>query len=283
MSLTDLPLELVLNIVAHISFDDHLNALLLSRSFAKALTPALYARLTPLNDSKSDAIKEAKKKDLNSKGALSRKIVLAWAIERGLLGPVQQIEDLEDLSHSINSIKLKTDRLAGRRLRNDEGPRLLPLQLATLHGHIHIIQYLLDRGAKINARGDRSLQAIHFATNVEVFNMLLRAGSSRGNAQAGPILVNCITHGANVNLVQLLIESGEDVKKSGRIYTRQHTTPAAAAIKSGQPEVLKALLKAGARADQELPQGGHLLYLAVWYTSQTYGKFVIASMFCNIF
>ncbi|KAK5631888.1 hypothetical protein RRF57_007602 [Xylaria bambusicola] len=159
-----------------------------------------------------------------------------------------------------------------------------PLYLAAKNGHIHICQYLLERGADVNFQDDRGHTALHAAAlldDVELTHLLLSqpeanphlkdrenftaAGTaakngcnntlsvfiSRGLASqsrqddAGRTCLSIAMNSGNLNTIKLLINNASSDLNHYYSEMGDSTLPLHAATKSGWVEIVKLLLSSG--------------------------------------
>jgi len=144
-----------------------------------------------------------------------------------------------ELIHVITSLPIDIERLteildAGAdpdTVIKDDARGLNVLQYASLHGHIEVVQLLLDRGASPDRRGGNHV--VHTALGISCEN-------------------------GYTDIARLLIERGADVNKTN---TDERTPLHKTAIK-GRPDTARLLLDHGAKANTKDLWGYTPLHLA---------------------
>ncbi|KAJ7434237.1 hypothetical protein FB451DRAFT_1195524 [Mycena latifolia] len=169
---------------------------------------------------------------------------------------------------------------------------------ASSNGHIHLVQLLIDAGAKINFKNDHYGNALYAASDAgheSVVQLLIEKGADV-NAQGGhfrnalqaasanghkSVVQLLIEKGADVNppgghygnalqtaswngyesVVQLLIEKGADVNAQGGIYGNALQ----AALEGGHESVAQLLIEKGADVNAQGGEYGNALQAALWY------------------
>ncbi|KAK6080193.1 hypothetical protein SCUP515_03618 [Seiridium cupressi] len=156
------------------------------------------------------------KKSLNATGTSNQRTALSWASEKGYYSIVRVPEyevilrdKLPSLSPTIVNRKDKLGRS--------------PLWCSAANGHQSVVQHLLKRGAKVDARDDNGLPPLSWATH----------------------------HGHN-DIVTLLLQNGaRQDSKSSHLETRDRygRTPLLNAANDGNEVVVQLLLDGGAKVD----------------------------------
>ena len=129
------------------------------------------------------------------------------------------------------------------------------LILAARNNQTAAAQFLLDHGADVNAAGDDGFTALHKAAlygHHEVMAVLLAAGANVHAAlDVGRTpLALTLDRTSNIKCCALLLAAGADVDDCGEEYT-----PLYCAIEEGRRDIVKMLLRAGAKeiATADLP------------------------------
>ncbi len=146
--------------------------------------------------------------------------------------------------------------------RAADGP-LPPLLAAVMHGDRRVVDLLLQRGAKLLDEALFEMTALDLAVSagdVEMVRHLIARGAdvNRAMEEGGTVLHLAVLDG-NLDLVRLLIESGASLEERVEGHT---PLLAAALIDPGHPEIVRALLKAGADPTARLEDGTDVVTLA---------------------
>lgn len=251
-SICGLPPELLLQVVGHLSFRDHARWLRADRKHWRCLCSILYLRLLPFGAGIPAAHGDATQ--------VTQKDVVRWAIDRGLVSTLKNVNEVEDLAPFLGAV------LAS----GASGHELTAIHQAALCGHTPVVAYLLEKGADVNARTADGLLPMHLAQTGEVVRLLAEHGGrlDRDGASAGvPALTSSISHGCTPDAVAAFLELGADPQ----YVARDGTTAAEAAIARGNVAALGMLLDAGVDAKKPLPSGCSLLYKAVWLGGRDHG------------
>jgi ankyrin repeat protein len=119
-----------------------------------------------------------------------------------------------------------------------------PLMFAAEEGHLHIVEYLLDRpGINLEAKTDKGLRPINFASesgHLEVVKRLVAAGAKiepQASDETGALASAAM--GGSVPMVKYLVEeAGADERRADS----DGVTPLIAAVKNGRADVVAYLL-----------------------------------------
>jgi ankyrin repeat protein len=131
------------------------------------------------------------------------------------------------------------------------------LTFAAKAGNKAIVEFLVRNGANVNHQTSTSVggTVLCFAAggnNPAVVDYLIAKGADvNGKSRNGmtPLIYACAHN--NTNLASLLISKGADVNLPGQLNDQGHSwTPLMTAANSGDVEIIKLLLNAGARLEQ---------------------------------
>lgn len=250
MSACNLPPELRLEISSYLSWSELALWILTNREHEKCISPILYNWLTPFDygtppdqpDDRSNFTRRCR--------------ILNWAASKGLVGTIEKVLASEDIGERINYPILKNGR--GTRLGSFG---MTPMHQAAVHGHANVIDYLVQRGASVNATVAGRLRPIHFAKNEAVVRALIRQGSPlhpNGIFSISP-LAHSISIGAEPSAVECFIELGCDIKAHSLVGI----SPLEATLRAGNLHVLKVLLNAGLDVTQATSMVGPAIYRAI--------------------
>ncbi|KAG2818434.1 hypothetical protein PC116_g15191 [Phytophthora cactorum] len=152
-----------------------------------------------------------------------------------------------------------------------------PLILASWHGHLHVVRYLLERGAEVDVVDSGGSTAVRFAAS-EGHPDILRELTERGGADLNVADMNGWTPlllaswGGHVDVVRYLLEHGADVDARDSGGSSQLRFAAS----EGRLEVVKLLVEVGsARVNQYDERGWTPLILASWYGHYNVVKFLL--------
>ncbi|KAK6069824.1 ankyrin repeat protein [Seiridium cupressi] len=251
-NICDLPPELLLQVTQHLSFKEHARWLLVDRRHRDCVSPILYLRLLPSTAGTSGSVGDATQ--------ITRKDVVRWAVEHGLVCTLKHVDEVEDMASFFGTGL--TSSAAGL--------DLTPIHQAALYGHTSVIDYLLQKGADVNASTTNGLLPMHLAKTGEVVH-LLAAHGGRLDHDATPsgvsALTSSISHQCAPSAVTAFLRFGVDPNH----VAQDGTTAAEVAIVQGNVDALGILLHCGVDADKALPSGGFLLYKAIWLGARDHG------------
>ncbi|KAJ6477137.1 hypothetical protein C8R47DRAFT_654677 [Mycena vitilis] len=142
-------------------------------------------------------------------------------------------------------------------------PAPSPLSLCSAIGYVEGVQYLLDRGADVNATGGHfgsALQAAASEGHKDIVHFLLDHGADVNamGGRYGSALQSSASRG-HIDLVRLFLERGADVNAAGGIYG----SALQAAVTRGQMGIVRLLLEKGADVNAMGGRYGSALQAAV--------------------
>lgn len=184
---------------------------------------------------------------------ITRKDVVRWAVEHGLVSTLKNVDQVEDIASFFGTTL--TSGVAGL--------ELTPIHQAALCGQVSVIDYLLQKGADVNASTSNSLLPMHFAKTGEVVNLLAHHGGRLdhdGTLSGVSALISSISHQCEPSAVTAFLQLGVDPNH----VAQDGTTAAEASIVQGNVGALGILLDSGVDVNKPLPSGGFLLYKAIW-------------------
>ncbi|TVS84483.1 hypothetical protein COM43_004760, partial [Wolbachia pipientis] len=153
------------------------------------------------------------------------------------------------------AIKLLIEKGAEINIENNNGDR--PLHLAAFYGKVENVKVLIEGGANVNAMDDGGYTALHSASLMsceKTVRELIKAGS---NVNTGNYIGRTPLHSAvfmrEIGNVRAILEAGGDVNaRDHEGYTPLHIACKTGAKGRITKEIIKELVKAGAKVDQEL-------------------------------
>lgn len=141
-----------------------------------------------------------------------------------------------------------------------------PLHSAAANGHLPVVEWLLDHGAKVDARTQRQrgfpgaetpLQEAVERNHLAVAELLLKRGAKANIKTSEPNTPLLAAVGlGNIALVNLLLDHGADVNLGADF------TPIYYAVSGGNLELVKLLIARGARIDGKYPPYSQSLLVA---------------------
>ena len=221
---------------------------------------------TPLFTDSSDAANDHQQSLAEEKGSFRRNAVVEWAIEHGCIRSLEKLDEVNGLNPSINTMAVTSTRT--KSINSDESLKLLPLHLASLYGQAGIIDYLLLKGADINVPVAGGFLPIHFAKTGNVVQILYSNGSHLDAPNGITPLIKSLSYQIEPSAVKAFLHHGADLHH----ITKNGITPAEVAVMKGNIQALEILLEAGADVTRPLPEGGYLIYKAIWFFSKIHGK-----------
>jgi ankyrin repeat protein len=140
-----------------------------------------------------------------------------------------------------------------------------PLYFAAMLGLLPALQYILKRGADVNAQGGEygnALQAASYRGHAEIVQLLLNKGANV-NAQGGEYgnTLYDASYRGDVKIVQLLLDKGAEVNAQGGEYGNALQ----AASYRSHVEIVGLLLDKGADVNAQGGKYGNALYAASEY------------------
>eukprot|EP00438_Fugacium_kawagutii_P011109 Skav203180 [mRNA] locus=scaffold39:209403:212782:+ [translate_table: standard] len=127
-----------------------------------------------------------------------------------------------------------------------------PLHCAAGHGHVQVIQLLLEAGAQKDSTDEEGRTALWMAArngHLEVVHLLMEAGldSNRGRTDIGATPLHAATQERHLEVARLVMEAGADCNRG---TTDTGITPLYIAARNGHLEVVRLIVEAGALCDQ---------------------------------
>lgn len=143
---------------------------------------------------------------------------------------------------------------------------LTALMVAAREGRVEIAEYLLDKGAHIDARDPLGRAPLHHAVlrrKSEAALALIKRGAdvnARDGLDRTPLM--CAAQKGDVRSVKALLEAGARLEDQSSRTTGFSGTALMFAAYGGQLEAVKTLLDAGASSETEDPRGKNAAYWA---------------------
>lgn len=141
-----------------------------------------------------------------------------------------------------------------------------PMVTALKHHHSEVVIALLDAGVDINAfsgSGTPLCEAIRVSEELLAIQLLARGADvnlQKGMTEGTPLLY-AIDH-QMIAIVKMLLERHADANRRGNIYRSQPKIPLLLAAERGNPEIVRLLIGAGARLNEQDEQGFSALHCA---------------------
>lgn len=255
-------MELVLEVANHTSFKDHSQWLLANRRHERYLSRALYLRLAPSN---SFSTSDPEKQGTDDERPFTRSSVVRWAVECGCVRTLEKLEEADGLESLNEHVTVQWTQPGDKDIRSVE---LLPLHQAALYGHGRVIEYLLQKGANVNAISSGGMLPIHFSKTEEVVQILLRHGSRPDMQGPIPPLINALSYQAEPSAVMALLRLGADPNQ----VTPDGMTAAEVAIARGNVDILEILLQAGADVNRSSLEGSSLMFKVICSVTEYQSK-----------
>ncbi|KAK8113481.1 ankyrin repeat-containing domain protein [Apiospora sp. TS-2023a] len=239
----DLPPELLVQITQYLSFQDH-------------------ARLLPLGAGAPGLDED------NATQTITRQEVVRWAVEHGSVGTLKNVEEVEDMASFLGTTL--TSSVASL--------ELTLIHRAALGGHALFIDYLLQKGADVNASTENDLLPMHLAKTGEVVHLLADHGGRLDHDETASsgvsALVSSISRRCEASAVAAFLELGADPNQ----VDRDGRTIAEVTILHGNVDALRTLVDSGVDVNKPLPSGGSLLYMAIWIGARDHGAEMAKTM-----
>jgi hypothetical protein len=138
-----------------------------------------------------------------------------------------------------------------------------PLYVASHHGHLPVVEALLQAGADVDKARDNGATPLYIASHhghLPVVQALLQAGTdvdkARDDGGATPLIA--ASNQGNLPVVQALLQTGADVDKAAD----DGCTPLYVGSQQGHVPVVQALLQVGADVDEAANDHTTPLYIA---------------------
>jgi len=144
---------------------------------------------------------------------------------------------------------------------------------AVMRGDVAAVRALIQKKADVNAAQDDGATALHWAVyrdNVEVVDMLLRAGAKSAPNREGMTPLAMAALYGNPQVVDRLLKSGGDAKALGP----NGETMVMFAARNGNPDVIRLLVEAGANVNAREPVRGTTALM--WAVEQRHPEAVAA-------
>jgi len=144
---------------------------------------------------------------------------------------------------------------------------------AVMRGDVAAVRALIQKKADVNAAQDDGATALHWAVyrdNVEVVDMLLRAGAKPAANREGMTPLAMAALYGNPQVVDRLLKSGGDAKALGP----NGETMVMFAARNGNPDVIRLLVEAGANVNAREPVRGTTALM--WAVEQRHPEAVAA-------
>ncbi len=137
----------------------------------------------------------------------------------------------------------------------DDGENVTPLAYAAGFGHMEVLEYLVARGADVNARDPRGLTALHltvYTGQLQALRYLLDKGADvKAKGPSGMVALHWANRGS-ADVVRLLIERKAEIDARNDYGN----TPLILAVREGNREVVTALVEGGADVNAANPLTG---------------------------
>jgi ankyrin repeat protein len=144
---------------------------------------------------------------------------------------------------------------------------------AVMRGDVAAVRALIQKKADVNAAQDDGATALHWAVyrdNVEVVDMLLRAGATSAPNREGMTPLAMAALYGNAPIVDRLLKAGTDAKALGP----NGETMVMFASRNGNPDVIRLLVEAGANVNAREPLRGTTALM--WAVEQRHPEAVAA-------
>lgn len=164
--------------------------------------------------------------------------------------------------------QLKAFVAEGRTIDEPVGPRDYDwLSLAALAGHQHIVDFLLQQGADVNAKtleGWTPVIQAATAGHLGIVRRLAAQGADLGyQTDVGISALQAAVRRGHVDILAYLLDHGIDVEYKIRFNAKSWESPLTVAAAAGRAEVVRELLHRGADVNAANSASQRPLYLAV--------------------
>ena len=141
-----------------------------------------------------------------------------------------------------------------------------PMFTAILHHHSEVVIALLDAGVDINTFigfGTPLCEAIRVSEELLAMQLLSRGAdvNLQKKMTEGTPLLYAIDH-QMITIVKMLLERHADANRRGNIYRSQPKIPLLLAAETGNPDIVRLLIEAGARVNEQDDGGFSALHCA---------------------
>lgn len=149
---------------------------------------------------------------------------------------------------------------------SDEFPNSDPMYTALVYHHPEVVIALLDAGVDINAfsrLGTPLCEAIRVSEEILAMQLLARGAdvNLQKEMTEGTPLLYAIDHQMDT-IVKMLLERHADANRRGKIYRSQPKIPLLLAAERGNLEIVRLLIEAGARVNEQDDGGFSALHCA---------------------
>ncbi|MEW5948828.1 MAG: ankyrin repeat domain-containing protein [Thermodesulfobacteriota bacterium] len=184
------------------------------------------------------------------------KVDSGWLLNKGWTPVMLAIEK----GHT-EMVNFLISRGANIEAQNQEGGT--PLIVASYNGHPNIVELLIEKGAQVNTRSIAGQSPLRFAVmqnHFEIAKLLISNGSHIDDKDANgwTPLMSAVQNG-NKELIDFLLEKGADIEAENNNGER----PLFIAISSRHPDIVDLLLDRGAKVNTKTKESLTPLHMAV--------------------